>query len=230
MIVSISQPAYLPWNGYFNRIAKSDVAIVLDNVMLERSSKTRFTNRNKIRSAEGWTWLTLPVKTAGLGQPLICNVELDMEQKWADKHFRSITQSYSRAPHFAAHRDWLADFYSQPWTHLAPMLKASTSYLLDAIGIDTPLLFSSKMGLNGQKSELILNLCKHTGATTYLSGPFGRDYLDAGAFEAAGIKIEFDDYEHPVYPQLHAGFQPYMSVIDLLFNCGDASLRILRNE
>jgi WbqC-like protein family len=198
--------------------------------LLERSSKTRFTNRNKIRTAEGWTWLTVPVKTAGLGQPLIHNVELDIEQRWSDKHCRSITQSYSRATHFAAHRNWLEDFYSQSWTHLAPMLRTSLLYLLDVIGIETPLLFSSNMEVGGQKSELILNICKQAGATTYLSGPFGRDYLDAEAFEAAGINIEFDDYKHPVYPQMHAGFQPYMSVIDLLFNCGDASLRLLRNE
>ena len=128
MIVSISQPAYMPWLGYFNRIAKSDVAIILDNVMLERSTKTRFTNRNKIRTAEGWSWLTVPVKTAGLGQPLICDVGLDMEQNWTTKHYRSIVQHYSRASHFAKHRDWLEDFYSKSWNKLAPMLNESSSY------------------------------------------------------------------------------------------------------
>lgn len=230
MIVSISQPAYLPWLGYFDRIAKSDVAIVLDNVMLERSSKTRFTNRNKVRTTEGWTWLTVPVKTAGLGQPLICDVELDTEQSWADKHFRSLVQSYSRAPHFAEHRDWFENFYNQPMTHLAPLLRESTTYLLDTLGIKTPLLYSSEMNVAGQKSELVLNLCKHAGATTYLSGPLGRDYLDATSFEAAGIGLEFHDYEHPVYPQLYTGFEPYMSIVDLLFNCGDASQQILRSK
>lgn len=230
MIVSISQPAYLPWLGYFNRIANSDLAIVLDNVMLERSSKTRFTNRNKIKSTEGWTWLTVPVKTAGLGQPLICDLELDLGQRWADKHWRSITQSYSRASHFAMHRHWLEEFYSQPWTRLMPMLNESTAYLLDALGIETPVLYSSTMGVEGKNSELILNLCKHVGATTYLSGPFGRDYLDIEAFESVGINLQFDDYTHPVYPQVHGAFEPYMSIVDLLLNCGDSSLRILRCE
>ena len=229
MILSISQPAYLPWLGYFNRIAKSDVAIVLDNVMLERSSKTRYTNRNKIRSGKSWNWLTVPVKTAGQGQPLICNVELDCEQNWATKHFRSIVMSYSRAPHFETHRDWLQNFYSQPWTHLAPMITTSSRYLMEALGIKTQMLLSSNLEVEGQKSALILNLCKHVGASTYLSGPFGRDYLDSKAFEEAGIKLEFDDYKHPVYSQLHGGFEPYMSVIDLLFNCGDRSLDILKS-
>lgn len=230
MIVSISQPAYLPWLGYFNRIAKSDLAIVLDNVMLERSSKTRFTNRNKIKSAKGWTWLTVPVKTAGQGQPLICDVELDMDQRWSDKHCRSIIQSYSRASHFGVHRAWLESFYSQQWTRLMPMLNESTSYLLGALGIETPLLYSSSMAVEGKNSEFILNLCKHVGATTYLSGPFGRDYLDADAFEDAGIHLRFDDYAHPVYPQVHGAFEPYMSIVDLLLNCGGSSLQILRSS
>lgn len=229
MIVSISQPAYLPWLGYFSRIARSDLAIVLDSVMLERGSKTRFTNRNKIRIPSGWTWLTVPVKTAGLGQPLICDVELDTTQRWAEKHFRAIHQNYSHAPYFGAHHDWLESFYRKSWTFLAPMLNESTSYLLKTLRIDTPLLFSSKMPVTGQKSQLILNLCKHVGADTYLSGPLGRDYLDLEAFAAAGVNLLFDDYAHPTYPQLHGGFAPYMSTIDLLFNCGHDSLRILQS-
>jgi hypothetical protein len=217
----------MPWLGYFNRIAKSDIAIVLDNVMLERSSKTRFTNRNKIKTEKGWSWLTVPVKTAGLGQPLICDVLLDMAQNWPDKHRKSIFHSYNKAPHFESHREWFESFYSQKFTHLAPMLNDLTSYLLESLRIDTPIVFSSKMGVKGQKSDLILNLCKNVGATTYLSGPFGQDYLNAESFEAAGIHLEFDDYAHPVYTQMHGEFEPFMSIIDLLFNCGDSSLKIL---
>lgn len=228
MIVSISQPAYLPWLGYFNRVAKSDLSIVLDNVMIERSSKTRFTNRNKIRTNAGAVWLTIPVKTAGLGQPLICDAELDEGQKWAEKHYRTIVQNYKKSPYYKMHEAWLEQFYNQHWSHLAPVLNESTSYLLESLGIDTPRVFSSKMQVEGKKSDLILNLCKHVGATTYLSGPFGREYLELNAFSDAGISVEFDDYEHPVYPQQHPGFEPYMSIIDLLFNCGGDSLKILK--
>lgn len=227
MIVSISQPAYLPWLGYFDRIAKSDIAIVLDSVMLERSSKTRFTNRNKIRTATGPAWLTVPVKTAGIGQPLIRDVELDTEQNWAEKHFRTLVQNYGRAPHFGTYKHWLEHFYFQPWTLLAPLLRESTTYFLDALQIKSRLLYSSEMNVSGQKSELILNLCKHVGATTYLSGPFGRDYLEADAFSSAGVALEFHDYRHPVYSQMYPTFEPYMSVVDLLFNCGDSSKEIL---
>lgn len=227
MILSINQPAYLPWLGYFNRIARSDLHIVLDDVQIERNTNTSFTNRNKIRTSQGWIWLTVPIRRSNEhGDEIINRVQVDGSH-WANKHLRSLVQSYSRAPHFSMHRDWLESFYSKQWIYLALLLRESTSYLLDSLGITTPLLFSSEMKITGQKSELILNLCKQVGATTYVSGPFGRDYLNATAFEAAGIGLEFDDYEHPIYPQLHAGFERYMSVVDLLFNCGEDSRKIL---
>lgn len=230
MIVSIMQPAYLPWLGYFDRIARSDMSIVLDNVMLERSSKTRFTNRNKVRTANGWSWLTVPVKTAGLGQPLICDVEIDTEQRWQEKHLRSIAQSYAKAPNFSAYQEWLTGFFGKRHEMLAPMLRESTEYLLRALGIDTPLQYSSEMQVEGSKGELILNLCRAVGAEMYISGPFGRDYLDADSFHGAGISLEFHDYEHPEYLQFHGEFEPFMSVVDLLFNCGRESLAVLQSD
>ncbi len=230
MIVSINQPAYLPWLGYFDRIAHSDLHIVLDDVQLERSTSTSFTNRNKIKTAQGWTWLTVPVKTAGLGYPLISQVEVDNRQKWATKHFRSLVHSYSRTPHFSEYKDWFESFYQKSFILLTPMLKESTDYLLNVLDINTPLVVSSEIQVEGQKSDLILNLCQAVGATTYLSGPFGRDYLDAASFLKAGIDLKFHDYQHPTYSQIHGHFEPYMSVVDLLFNCGSDSLKILRTE
>jgi hypothetical protein len=229
MIVSIMQPAYLPWLGYFDRIAISDLHIVLDSVMLERSSKTRFTNRNKIRTPEGWAWLTVPIRTARRGQPLIQEVEIDNEQPWTGKHWRSLAQTYSKAPFFAEHRAWFEAYYQRSWTCLAPLLRESTEYLLDAFHIGTPRLYSSELKILGQKSDLILSICRYVGAKAYLSGPFGRDYLDHDAFAAAGIELIFHDYSHPVYSQVHPGFEQYMSAIDLLFNHGQTS-RVIMTE
>lgn len=199
MIVSVMQPAYLPWLGYFDRIYKSDLFIILDNVMLERSSKTRFTNRNKIRTFQGWSWLTVPVRKSGLGQPIINKVGINNEQKWQSKHFLSLIHSYSRSHYFSEHKDWFEYFYKQSFSLLAPMLRESTNYLLEALSINTPSVYSSDLQVEGQKSDLILNLCQKVGATTYLSGPFGRDYLNAGGFQQAGIELKFHDYQHPTY-------------------------------
>jgi hypothetical protein len=199
-------------------------------VKIERNTKTSFSNRNKIRTAQGWSWLTVPVSRGDKPEDeLINNVRIDSNH-WQKKHLRSLTQSYSRAPCYHDYHSWFEYFYEQEWTHLAPMLKESTQHLLDVLGIKTPFLYGSEMDVSGKKSDLILNYCKTAGATTYLSGPFGRDYLDAASFDKADIEIKYHDYTHPEYMQKHGEFIPYISVVDLIFNHGSGSCRILRGE
>lgn len=222
------QPAYLPWLGYFHRIACSDVHIVLDDVEIDLNSKTKFANRNKVRTTNGSTWLTVPLKTRGRrGELYINDIEIDDTSRWAQKHWATIRQSYSRAPFFREHAGFVAATLERPWTHLVALARTLTDQLLSALDVKTHVLYSSAMHVPGRKDELILNLCKAAGATTYLSGPFGRDYLDVSSFDEAGVKVRFHDYRHPSYPQVYPGFEPYMSAIDLLFNCGPESRRIL---
>jgi len=227
LIVSINQPAYMPWLGYFDRVAKSDMHIVLDNVQFEKNSVT---NRNKLRTPSGWTWLSVPILKKGrFGDLEINKIEVESSKPWCKKHFGTITANYSRAPFYSKYADFFEDFYSQNWKFLNPMLKESTEYFIQELGIDTERVSSSKFSIKSKKSQLILDLCKEVGATTYLSGPFGRDYLDEQEFEDVGIELEFHDYVHPNYKQNFDGFEPYMSVIDLLFNHGDESLEVLRS-
>lgn len=228
MIVSINQPAYLPWLGYFERIARSDLHIVLDHVQFEKNS---FVNRNRIRMATGWQWLTVPVRTKGrFGELAIDALEIDSGAGWAARHWRALEQHYRRAPFFEAHRGFFADLYARDWPQLAPLLRTLTEYLLDAFAIRTRCLFSSTTPVRSRKSQLVLELCQWAGADRYLSGTLGRDYLDLPAFAAAGIDVAFQDYAHPTYPQIGAGFEPYMGAIDLLFNCGPESRAILLGE
>lgn len=227
MIVSINQPAYLPWLGYFDRIAKSDLHIVLDHVQFEKNSVT---NRNKVRTATGWSWLSAPVLTKGrFGELVIDRIEIDRTSNWKKKHFMALQMNYSRSAYYYRHSDYFEKFYLQDWIHLAPMLQESTRYLLQELGIRTQQLKSSELSPKSKKADLILELCIKVGATTYLSGPFGREYLNGGAFEKAGIELKYHDYVHPTYDQCYGGFEPYMSVVDLLFNYGDKSLEILRS-
>ena len=228
MIASIMQPAYLPWLGYFDRIARSDLHIVLDDVPLERSSKTRFTNRNRILTSSGPAWLTVPVLTTGLGQPQIKDVVIDNSRRWRWKHWASITNAYSPAPFFDQYALFFETLFAAEWAQLVPLLDATRTFLLEALGIGTEIKLSSDLHVPGSKSELILNLCKASGATTYLSGPFGRDYLDAAEFRKNDIDIEFHDYAHPTYVQRLPGFAPNLSIIDLLFNCGGSAKRLFR--
>jgi hypothetical protein len=227
MIISINQPSYLPWLGYFDRIIKSDLHIILDNVQLEKNSMT---NRNKARTNNGWTWLSIPVLTKGLfGNLVLKNVEIDKTQNWRKKHFGTLLSTYGKSAYFNEYRDWFSEFYKEDWKTLGPLLEKSTNFLLQSIGIDTPMEKASDIIATGKKSDYILNLCKEVNATVYLSGPFGRDYLELDRFESAGIEVRFHDYAHPTYNQLHGEFMPYMSIVDLLFNEGSKSLEIIIN-
>ena len=225
MTVSINQPAYLPWPGYFHRVAISDLHIVLDHVQFEKNS---LTNRNKIRVPDSWAWLTVPVVTRGrFGDLPINEVETLRTQNWAKKHRATIRSNYARASFFSTYMQFFDDILSKDWNLINDLLQTSTAYLSEELRILTPIIRSSQMMINGLKEDLVLNLCREVGATTYISGPFGRDYLDLERWKAANIQVLFHDYHPPIYAQVFPGFEPGLSVIDLLFNCGSQSREIL---
>jgi hypothetical protein len=226
VIVSIAQPAYWMWSGLVARIALSDVHVVLDNVDHSRGS---FTNRNRIRTREGSQWLTVPLRGNGsfFGKP-IRTLPIDNALNWRAKHLTSLEHAYGRAPFFAPYRAALGDLYAASYDAIAEVCAATTALTLDGFGVRTPLRSSSDLGMTRTKSELVLDICVATGATTYLSGPFGRDYLDREAFARAGIDVVFHDFVHPAYPQSAGGpFEPNMAAIDLLFNCGPGARDVL---
>lgn len=216
MIVSINQPAYLPWAGYFDRIAASDVHIILDHVQFEKNS---FINRNKIRTQTGWTWLTLPVATSGkFGDLPITELRTVDTGRSRGKHWNAIRANYGRAKFFRDRADFLHQFYTKALDtelFLPPVLEL-TFYLLRVLELRAQILRSSALSVTGSKSDLVLNLCKAVGATTYLSGPLGRGYLDAQQFGDANIAILYHGYEPQPYDQVWPGFEPAMSIIDLL--------------
>lgn len=227
MIVSIAQPAYLPWLGYFDRIARSDVHVILDHVPISHGD---FTNRNKIASSQGWSWLTVPVHSRGehTGAP-IASIGIDNRTNWREKHLRSLAHAYARSAHFADQRAHLDAFYAAEWTNLAELCIASARLLFAPLALENAkLVRSSGMHLTQKKSDLVLEICRNLGASTYLSGPLGRDYLELGAFAAAGIAVRFHDYAHPQYAQCWKGdFRAYMSALDLVCNAGPAAREIM---
>ena len=226
MIVSIMQPAYLPWLGYFDRISRSDLHIVLDSVPLGHQNRTNFTARNRIRTSSGATWLTVPLQR-GSDSVAINQVAIADIPTWSRKHWETLRHAYSKAAHWHTVESTLSACYSQQFSALAPLLQATTSPLLSQLGIVTPMVSASTLLVRGAKSDLILALCQAVGATTYLSGPFGRDYLNVETFSRANIEIEFHDYLHPTYLQgAAAEFIPYLSVVDLLAHHGADSAAI----
>jgi len=216
VIVSIHQPAYLPWLGYFDKIARADLFIWLDNVQFQKNS---FQNRNKILTKDGSAWLTVPMRTSGaLYETPLKDVEIDNSKNWRGKHIASIRMNYAKTPRFGDCFPTLSRFYEREWRTLDLLCWEMLGYFNTLLGVATPIRRASDMGANGAKSDLVLDLCQRAGATTYLSGALGRDYLDLPSFARAGIAVEFQDYKHPPYRQAYPGFVPNLAVIDLIMN------------
>lgn len=223
-IVSINQPAYLAWLGYYQRIGVSNTHIILDHVQFEKNS---FTNRNKIRCSNGWCWLTIPLKTKGrFGNLQINNMETT-NNLWQKKHWATIMQNYSKAPFFRKYAFLFEKIYLENNIGFFDFIDKINRIFIEQFDLKANILYSSNMNPEKTKSDLVLELCLKTKADIYLSGALGRDYLDMDSFDANGIKVVFQDYIHPVYKQTYSGFEPYMASIDLLFNHGSKSREIL---
>jgi WbqC-like protein family len=227
MIVTISQPRYQPWLGYFHRIAVSDLFVYLDTVQY---TPRDWENRNKVKTDRGWLWLTVPVKATY--RAMISEVLVDNNQFWQWNHWRTIQTYYGSSPYFHCYADRLRNIYeNKTWHTLTDLNLALTNTLCECLGIhQTKFVKASDIGVQGKGSELILNLCKATQATAYLSGSQGENYLDEAAFADKNIELIYQDYKHPTYKQLYTGFEPSMAAIDLLFNCGAESLDIIMSN
>ena len=224
MKVAIHQPHYLPWLGYLAKWAAADVFVFLDTVQYEKNG---WQNRNRIKTAVGARWLTVPVRVH-LGTP-IADVAVDREQPWASRHLQTLEQAYARAPHWRTHCDALAALYTPPWERLAPVAIASAEWLGRAIGVTTPVRLASSLGVDdADPTGRLIALCHAVGADTYLAGGHGARYMEGKRFAEAGIRVLYQSYDHPVYAQQHGDFVPFLSAVDLLLMHGDASLAILR--
>jgi hypothetical protein len=220
--VAILQSNYIPWRGYFDIVSQVDEFVLYDTVQF---TKNDWRNRNRIRTAHGVKWLTIPVQTASQFGQTIAETKI-AEPGWAAKHWRSLSQSYARAPFFDQYRERLADVYAAcaDLPYLSAVNRVLIQCVVSALELPTRILSAADYPLDGDRNERLVQLCRVLGAQVYVSGPSARDYLDLPAFTRAGIGVEFMDYSgYAPYPQVHGGFEPAVSVLDLLFNVGDAA-------
>lgn len=234
MIVGAHQPHFLPWLGYFDKILRSDVFVVVDHVQFERQN---FQNRNRIKTRSGVQWVVVPVRQHSRDERIVdkrIDNKRDGRITWGEKIFRTLTHAYVKAPWFAAHRDFFGDVLTRPWSRLCDLDIEILRYFLAVLDIRTPIVRATDLGdIGGAKSEMILSICRALGADTYLSGSgASRSYLDLGSFESDQVQVTWQAFEHPQYPQLAppSGFVPRLSAVDLLFNCGPDSAAILRGD
>lgn len=228
MVVSVHQPQYWPWLGYFNKIAKSDCFVFLDRVQYKHRE---FQNRNRICTASGWIWLTVPVLVRGNRQQLLGDVRIDTTTRWQEKHFNALQTNYGRAPFFNTYIAFLEDMYlRRKWEFLSELNIWIIQWALGHLGISARVLFESQIGTACVSTQRIIELCQKTGADTYLSGSGGKAYLQEEAVASAGITLRYQDFHHPQYQQHRersAPFEPHMALIDVLVNEGPRSRAIV---
>ncbi len=227
MIVAIHQPNYLPWSGFFHKMALCDQFVFLVNVPF---SKNSYQNRTRIKINREARWLTVPVMTANHFGQLTNVVKIAAAPGWAKKHWRTLEQSYRDAPHFGWLTAGIGVVYESDWEYLADVSIELISRVGQILGIKTPLIRASSLRVEGTRSELLASVCQQLGASQYLSGPSGRNYLDLRQFANRDIRVSYHRFSPPVYAQLHGEFVPALSVIDLLANVGPQSWSILESS
>lgn len=224
----IMQPTYLPWMGYFDLIDQSTIFVLLDNVQFAKRS---WQQRNRIRTAKGLEWLTVPIKVKGLYLQRIDQVTIVPDESFPRKHLRALEFNYSTARHFHTYWPGLRHILSAGDTSLAELNIRIVRWMADEMGIAARFQVATRMPVEGKRSELLVDICRKVGAETYLSPIGSSDYLaeDQGVFRDNGIRVLLHNYEHPTYSQVFEPFIPYASAIDLLFNEGGNALDIIRS-
>jgi hypothetical protein len=220
MIVGIHQPNYLPYLGFFDKIAKSDIFVIYDDAQF---NKNEYQHRNRIRIHDGWKWLTVPVvkEEIPIEEIKIINEPIKNKPQWSKIHFREIHANYAKTDYFSIYEEEIRKVYEKKYEKLVDLNMNLIKILMKAFDIDVKLIYASEFGLITKSSQKNLDLVEAVGGDVYLSGPMGRDYLDVSLFEKKGLKVEFQDFKHPVYKQRYEGFVPNMAAIDALFNAGE---------
>jgi WbqC-like protein len=219
--VVILQPSYIPWRGYFDQICQADLFIFYDDVQYD---KRGWRNRNQIKTPKGKQWLTIPVNSRGAQTENIPinQIRIVWANPWSQNHLKALQHSYSKAPHFSQYLSLLEKFYQRHDEFLADFTIDFTIALTHELGnTHTRFMRSSEItGIDGQKTDRLIQILQSVGGTHYISGPSARDYIEKEKFESAGITLEYMEYNYPEYPQLYPPFDPYVSILDLLFMTG----------
>ena len=218
----ILQPSYIPWRGYFHLIQRADVFVFYDDVQYDKHG---WRNRNRVKTANGTQWLTIPVNASGnVESGLLLKDARIANASFAKKHLSTLKQTYARAPFLSRYAGLLESFYTKKYALLCDFTIDTTRALAAELGIDkTKFVRSSELMVTGERTARLVEIVKRVGATHYISGPSAKDYLDEAAFASQGMTMEWMKYDYTEYEQLHPPFDPFVTVLDLLFMKGAAA-------
>lgn len=223
--VAAHQPNYIPWAGYFYKMLSCDDFVFADDLVMSTPS---FTNRNRIKTKEGVVWLTLPCRYK-VGETVIRDVEF-ADNRWRHKHLSKLEYSYRKAPYLDYYMPRLKEIIAQEAYSLCDLNLTLIKQIALWLGISCRLHLSSELRISGVKDDRIVNMVRHLGGRTYLSGLGGSNYQSEAKFTDANLNLMYYDFSPPTYPQLWGKFEPGLSIVDLLFNCGPDSPQILRDS
>ncbi len=225
---AISQSNYLPWKGYFDLIRLMDRFVLYDSVQYTRRD---WRNRNRIKTAAGVQWLTVPVEVKGKYLQTIRETVVS-DPEWARVHWRTLEHAYGKTPYFRQYAEELRTIYATFGPKLSDVNYVLLTYLCRQFDIHTPILWDSEFDLSEPDPSLrLLSICKQIGADEYWSGPAAKAYLNVAAFEAAGVSVEWKSYAgYPEYPQHYPPFDHAVSALDVLFHMGPDSPKYLQAE
>lgn len=220
MIITIHQPEHLPWLGFFNKMAKAETYVILDNVPFR---KNYVQNRNRILGTNGVQWIVVPVLIGGHIEGTIktTRIAFESQPKWKTKYLKTLEQSYKKYPYFDEVFSDIECVINQNWDSISELNFSLLRLFADKMNIRPNYVFASDLDVSGNKSDLILDICKALNADTYIAGPSGRRYLDKKSFMAASIEVVYNDYIHPEYSQKRTTeFVSHLSSVDLFMNLG----------
>jgi hypothetical protein len=222
--IAIVQSNFLPWKGYFDLIAAVDEFVLFDNFQYTRRS---WRNRNRIKTPQGVQWLTVPV-VAAPQRTRICDVRI-ASPDWPEQHLKTLRMAYGRAPYFSEIVGIIEEVARARFEHLSDLNHAFVRRICAYLGISTPIRSHRDYQPIDHRQLRLRDICLSAGASTYVSGPAAKCYLDETLMGAAGVEVEWFDYGgYPKYRQLWGPFVHEVSIIDLLFNHGPASTAYLK--
>lgn len=233
-IVSIMQPGYFPWIGFFELMQRSDIFIVYDIVKFDKNG---WRNRNRIKNSSGPVWLTVPVHAKN--SPALKDIKIDNSKNWQNKHLKSIEINYKKARYFNDYFPKVKEILSREWESLGDLNLATIDLLASSFNINPKLLIASRLGVEDEISgaervEKLLKLCQlhGDGADVFYEPAGGKDYLasEHHRFKELGMDLVFQDIDPVEHGQLHGDFLPNLSALDLLFNEGPASFHIIKKS
>jgi len=218
-IVVIHQPDFAPYMGFFHRFLHADLYIALDHVQFVSNTSRSWMHRDKIKTSTGEKWMTLSVKKMHRETP-INQIELSDGVDWQERNLNLLRQNYRKATFFDEIMPQVEKMYSLSSGSLANFNLLSIDMLSDMFDVVTPRVLSSSLDPQGSKNEMLIDLLLKVGATHYISGIGAKEYMRQDLFELAGIELIWQDFKHPTYFQMFGEFIPYLSSLDVMFNCG----------